>query len=85
MSETSAHPYLRDPLLYITNLPAHVTDADIARALEYCVPFRPTISRDGSGRPLDGTIEFKDFAKGMCVRRVGLHCLGLICLMLDIS
>jgi len=37
-----------------------VTDADLARALETGVSFRPKIHRDGSGHPLSGTIEFKD-------------------------
>ncbi|KAF8586869.1 hypothetical protein K439DRAFT_1339680 [Ramaria rubella] len=57
------HPYLREPLLYLTNLAANVTDSDLARAFESCVPFRPNVSRDGSGRPLNGTIEFKELAK----------------------
>ncbi|KAF8518354.1 hypothetical protein BU17DRAFT_48641 [Hysterangium stoloniferum] len=76
MSETSTHPYLHDPILYITNLPAHVTDTDLARALEFCVPFRPTIIRDGSGMPLSGTIEFKDFSKGIYLSEKALTTLN---------
>ena len=59
------HPYLREPLLFVTNLAANVSDADLARAFESCVPFRPNISRDGSGHPLSGTIEFKELEKGV--------------------
>jgi len=59
----SPHPYLREPILYVTNLGAHVSDSDLARAFETCVPFRPNFSRDGSGRPLNGTIEFKELEK----------------------
>ena len=44
------HPYLHDPLLYISNLPPHVTDADLALALAQCAPFRPNVPPDdGSG------------------------------------
>ncbi|KDQ09039.1 hypothetical protein BOTBODRAFT_37417 [Botryobasidium botryosum FD-172 SS1] len=53
------HPYLVEPLLYVTGLAPEVSDADLARALEYCTPFRPNILRDGSGAPVNGTIEFK--------------------------
>lgn len=59
------HPYLREPILYVSNLAAHVTDSDLARLFETCVPFRPNIARDGSGRPLNGTIEFKELEKGV--------------------
>ncbi|KZV99711.1 hypothetical protein EXIGLDRAFT_724268 [Exidia glandulosa HHB12029] len=57
------HPYLRDPLLYVTGLLPHVTDNDLARALEHCVPFRPTIPRDTGAPTLSGTIEFKTMEK----------------------
>ncbi|THH08058.1 hypothetical protein EW145_g2962 [Phellinidium pouzarii] len=57
------HPYLQEPLLYISNLAQHVTDAELAQAFESCVPFRPRIIRDGSERSLMGTIEFKQLEK----------------------
>ncbi|KAI5122093.1 hypothetical protein M0805_002215 [Coniferiporia weirii] len=57
------HPYLQEPLLYISNLAQHVTDAELAQAFETCVPFRPRIIRDGSERPLTGTIEFRQLEK----------------------
>lgn len=63
-SQPQPHPYLREPVLYISNLAPTVTDADLARALGDCVPFRPKIARDGSDRPLSGTIEFKHIEKG---------------------
>ena len=61
----SSHPYLREPILYVTNLAPHVSDSDLARAFEFCVPFRPNIPRDGSGRPLNGIVEFKELEKGV--------------------
>ncbi|TBU60413.1 hypothetical protein BD310DRAFT_815285 [Dichomitus squalens] len=57
------HPYLHEPLLYISNLPAFVRDEDLAVAFQTCAPFRPNIQRDGSNRPLSGTIEFKYLEK----------------------
>ncbi|KAF8636924.1 hypothetical protein AX17_003175 [Amanita inopinata Kibby_2008] len=57
------HPYLRDPLLYITNLPHYVTDENIAMAFINCGPFRPKIPRDGPTTVLSGTIEFKFLEK----------------------
>ena len=58
------HPYLQHPVLYVSGLNPAATDADLARALEYCVPFRPNVIRDGSGRPASGTLEFKTLDKG---------------------
>lgn len=58
-----AHPHLREPLLYVTGLLPHVTDNDLARALEACVPFRPSIPRDTTAPTLSGTIEFKTIDK----------------------
>ena len=60
------HPYLHEPLLYISNLPPFVRDEDLAAAFQSCAPFRPNIARDGSNRPLSGTIEFKYLEKGEC-------------------
>ncbi|KZS98505.1 hypothetical protein SISNIDRAFT_472397 [Sistotremastrum niveocremeum HHB9708] len=53
------HPYLQEPILYLAPLPPHVTDHDLARALEHCIPFRPSLHTDPSGRSVGGTIEFK--------------------------
>lgn len=58
------HPYLHEPLLYISGLPPHVTDQDLALAFVQCAPFRPNIARDGTNRPLSGIIEFKYIEKG---------------------
>ncbi|KAF8708206.1 RNA recognition motif, partial [Rhizoctonia solani] len=55
----AAHPFLREPKLYISNLSPLVTDLDLAHAFEYCVPFRPTVVRDGTGQPINGYVEFK--------------------------
>ncbi|KAL4079523.1 hypothetical protein J3A83DRAFT_4210322 [Scleroderma citrinum] len=57
------HPYLHEPLLYISNLPPYVTDENLAGTFQSCAPFRPNIARDGSNRPLNGTIEFKFLEK----------------------
>ncbi|EKM58059.1 uncharacterized protein PHACADRAFT_116674 [Phanerochaete carnosa HHB-10118-sp] len=57
------HPYLHESVLYISGLPPHVKDQDLATAFVSCAPFRPNIPRDGSNRPLSGTIEFKYIEK----------------------
>ena len=59
------HPYLHDPLLYISNVPPHVTDADLALAFSQCAPFRPNIPQDGRGLTRSGTIEFRFVEKGV--------------------
>ena len=64
------HPYIHDPLLYISNLPPYVTDENLAITFQSCAPFRPNIPRDGTNRPLSGTIEFKFLEKGVIIHRV---------------
>lgn len=58
------HPYLHEPILYISALPAHVTDENLAYCFATCAPFRPKIPRDDVSKPLSGTIEFKFLEKG---------------------
>jgi polyadenylate-binding protein len=58
------HPYLHEPILYISNLPPYMTDQNLVVAFVSCRPFRPKIPRDGSNMPLSGTIEFKLIEKG---------------------
>lgn len=58
------HPYIQDPVLYVSNLPAYVTDESLASALTGFGPFRPKIIRDGAGSSASGTIEFKFLDKG---------------------
>ncbi|KAI0090136.1 hypothetical protein BDY19DRAFT_887958 [Irpex rosettiformis] len=53
------HPYVHEPLLYISGVPPHVTDQDLAAIFLSCAPFRPNITRDRPGELLSGTIEFK--------------------------
>ncbi|KAJ3726568.1 hypothetical protein FB446DRAFT_467958 [Lentinula raphanica] len=57
------HPYLHEPLLYISNLPSTVTDESLGMAFMTCAPFRPKIARDNNGPMLSGTIEFKFLEK----------------------
>ncbi|PFH50621.1 hypothetical protein AMATHDRAFT_144718 [Amanita thiersii Skay4041] len=57
------HPYLTDPLVYITNIPHYVTDENIATALVSCAPLRPKIVRDPSSTVFSGVIEFKFLEK----------------------
>ncbi|KAF8221063.1 hypothetical protein L208DRAFT_1426715 [Tricholoma matsutake] len=57
------HPYLHEPLLYISNIPPYVSDENLAHAFVTCGPFRPRIPRDGSNNLLSGTIEFKFLEK----------------------
>lgn len=58
------HPYLHEPLLYVSNLPAFVQDESLAQAFVTCAPFRPNITRDGSAKYVSGTVEFKFLASG---------------------
>lgn len=58
------HPYLHEPLLYISGLPPYTKDEDLALAFQPCAPFRPNISREDTTKPLSGTIEFKYIEKG---------------------
>jgi hypothetical protein len=58
------HPYLHEPVLWITSLPPYVTDENLAAAFATCVPFRPNIVRDSSNKLLSGTIEFKYLERG---------------------
>lgn len=67
--EPQPHPYVHEPLLYISSLPPYITDENLAVAFQACAPFRPNIARDGSPRPLQGTIEFKFLEKGACFPR----------------
>ncbi|KAG5339788.1 hypothetical protein C0989_003588 [Termitomyces sp. Mn162] len=53
------HPYLHEPLLYISNVPAYVSDENLAVAFVSCGPFRPNIARDGGSHVVAGTIEFR--------------------------
>jgi len=59
------HPYLHEPLLYISGLPHFVTDENLALAFTTCAPFRPRITRDGTTNPLSGIIEFRVLDKGV--------------------
>ena len=68
------HPYLHEPLLYISNLPPYVTDESLAGTFQSCAPFRPNIARDGGNRPLNGTIEFKFLEKGVSVISCQIEC-----------
>lgn len=75
---SAPHPYLHEPLLYITNVPAYVTDENLAMAFVTCGPFRPKIARDTGASVLSGTIEFKFLEKGachspLCARRQHVH------------
>ncbi|GLB42130.1 putative RNA recognition motif containing protein [Lyophyllum shimeji] len=57
------HPYLHEPLLYISNIPPFVTDENLAMAFVSCGPFRPKIPRDASNNIMSGTIEFRFIEK----------------------
>jgi polyadenylate-binding protein len=62
--QPESHPYVHEPLLYISNVPPYVSDENLARAFQHCAPFRPRINRDGGDQPFSGTIEFKFLEKG---------------------
>ncbi|KAF5368875.1 hypothetical protein D9758_002997 [Tetrapyrgos nigripes] len=61
--EPQPHPYLHEPLLYISNIPPYVSDENIAVAFVTCGPFRPKVPRDGTSSLLSGTIEFRFLEK----------------------
>lgn len=48
------HPYLREPKLYISGLAPNVRKEDLADAFRFCVPYRPSLLQDESGRTLPG-------------------------------
>lgn len=54
-SDTSKHPFLTVPKLYISQLPSGITDADVAGALAFCVPVRPQIHLDPETNTMHGT------------------------------
>lgn len=60
------HPCLHDPLLYISGIPVHVLDEQIAAAFSQCAPFRPRIPRDANSPTMSGTIEFRFLDAGEC-------------------
>jgi hypothetical protein len=64
-NEPQPHPYLHEPLLYISSLPHYVTDENLAIAFSTCAPFRPRINRDDTTMPLSGMIEFRVLDKGV--------------------
>ncbi|KAG7094892.1 hypothetical protein E1B28_005699 [Marasmius oreades] len=57
------HPYLHDPLLYITTLPAYISDESLAVSFLTCGPLRPKIQREPNATFVSGTIEFKFLEK----------------------
>ncbi|KAF9269423.1 hypothetical protein L218DRAFT_993473 [Marasmius fiardii PR-910] len=57
------HPYLHDPLLYITSLPAYISDESLAVSFLTCGPLRPKIQREPNAQFVSGTIEFKFLEK----------------------
>jgi polyadenylate-binding protein len=63
--DAEPHPYLHEPLLYISNIPSYVTDDEIALVFQPCAKFRIKIARDGSPNPLSGTIEFQFLDRGL--------------------
>ena len=62
---TRPHPCLHDPVLFVTNLPAFVSDETLASALVGYGPFRPKILRDGMQATVAGAIEFRYLEKGL--------------------
>jgi polyadenylate-binding protein len=63
--EPQPHPYLHEPILYISSLPHYVTDENLAIAFSTCAPFRPRIDRADTTKPLSGMIEFRVLDKGV--------------------
>lgn len=58
------HPYIEQPLLFLSNLPPFVSDHDLAKALVEVSPFKPNLQRDGSPNPVSGEILFRFVGTG---------------------
>ena len=71
------HPYVHEPVLYISAVPPFVTDEKLAVAFAACAPFRPQIVREGNG-PFSGTIEFKFVEKAEKALNDGVEVIGNI-------
>ncbi|KAJ3818939.1 hypothetical protein F5880DRAFT_1616913 [Lentinula raphanica] len=56
-SGTQPHPYLHEPLLYISNLPSTVSDESLGMAFMTCAPFRPKIARDNNAEKALATLQ----------------------------
>ncbi|KAK7020207.1 hypothetical protein VNI00_017820 [Paramarasmius palmivorus] len=63
MEGPTAHPYVHEPILYISNVPSYITDEALAVAFLTCGPLRPKIQRDPNAQVVGGTIEFKFLEK----------------------
>jgi polyadenylate-binding protein len=74
--EPQGHPYLHEPRIYITGLPAWVEDANLASAFQHCSPFRPNIQRDGGAGVVSGTIDFRFLEKGAHILTVCIYILN---------
>lgn len=62
--DTEPHPYLHEPILYISGLPSYVTDDEIAVVFQPCAKFRLKINRQEPHQDLCGTIEFQYLDRG---------------------
>lgn len=62
--DTEPHPYLHEPVLYISGLPCCVTDDEIALVFQPCAKFRLKINREEPHQELYGTIEFQYLDRG---------------------
>ena len=62
--DTEPHPYLHEPILYISGLPSYVTDDEIAVVFQPCAKFRLKINREEPHQELCGTIEFQYLDRG---------------------
>lgn len=62
--DTEPHPYLHEPILYISGLPSYVTDDEIALVFQPCAKFRLKINREEPLQELCGTIEFQYLDRG---------------------
>lgn len=62
--DTEPHPYLHEPVLYISGLPSYVTDDEIALVFQPCAKFRLKINREDPHLELCGTIEFQYLDRG---------------------
>ncbi|KAG8888499.1 hypothetical protein FRB98_007539 [Tulasnella sp. 332] len=58
------HPYLREAKLFISGLAPDVRKEDLAEVFRFCVPYRPVLNQDESGRTLPGGFK-EDFISNL--------------------
>ena len=65
MAEEIPHPFLIEPVLYVTGVPPDISDNELAQSFDTCLPVRPRLIRDDPDALCAGRVEFKSLDKGV--------------------